>query len=701
MTAGLVLAGLGDLALAAVIDLVVGVHRPRLRPWPYLAGAAGAVCLIVAGARATLGRGGSLDLGEVLGFGHSHLDVDPLAGLFLTLVATVGLAVSLGFAGWVGPPERIRSRGLGAGYALTLGSVVVILLADNAFLFLFAWELLSVAFYLLSGYERGRPGRANASFLTYAVSKSSGAFLLLGFLLLAGRSGSFALSAWSDVGGGGLHGAAYGLLVAGFGAKVGLIPLQIWMPSGYAAAPGPARALMAGVAVNVGFYGLWRTLEILGAPPHWLAIVLLLTAAATALLGIAHATVQTDLQRVIAYSSVENGGLILVGYSVALIGTITSLPRLVAVGLLAASLQAVAHAFAKSALFLASGNIEVATGTVMLDDLQGIGRRMPWSGTGFSIGALTLAGLPPTIGFTSEWFLLEALMQQFRVAPLNFRLAMAAAGALVALTAGFATVAFVRVLGLCILGSPRARSSDRARLPDTGVAGRAGLLLAGLGCLASAALAPLLIRFLAHGLDPVVSTRTTLGALRSPWVVQPVFAEFSILSPSWLWVSLPVLLLLVGGFALTVTRGSILRVRRVPAWRSAAAGVSGEDSYTAFGYANPTRRVLANLLMTRTEMKIISAAEADESGSGFAGPDMPPVEGELARSAAAGHTTAHITYRTDVVELVEAFLYRPLLAPLKAVVRTAKRLQSGRLDAYIAYMLIALLALLAVVTALA
>ena len=195
--------------------------------------------------------------------------------------------------------------------------------------------------------------------------------------------------------------------------------------------------------------------------------------------------------------------------------------------------------------------------------------------------------------------------------------------------------------------------------------------------LALAALTPLEIRALATGLSPVVPGALTMGALKSPWVVlQPVFAGFSILSSSWLWVELPLMLGLVGLLALGLSGRRLLRVRRVPAWRSATMGVAGADSYTAFGYANPTRRVLASVLHTQAEVVEVAAA-----GDG----DRVP----------------HLRYASDVVEVVETWLYRPVIRLFGAAVAYAKRLQSGRLDAYLLYMVIALVAVIAVVTALA
>jgi hydrogenase-4 component B len=210
--------------------------------------------------------------------------------------------------------------------------------------------------------------------------------------------------------------------------------------------------------------------------------------------------------------------------------------------------------------------------------------------------------------------------------------------------------------------------------------GRIGLTFLAACPLAFAMVTPLEIRVIAAALSPAVPANLTLGALKSPWVLQPVFAGFSILSPSWLWVVIPIMLSLVVLLTFALSGRRLIRVRRVPAWRSATIGVDGEASYTAFGYANPTRRVLASVLHTRAEV----ASVVPDPNAATPPPAVP-----------------HLTYDSDVVEVVESWLYRPTARAFTAVVATAKRLQSGRLDAYLLYMLIALVAVVTVVTALA
>jgi len=712
---GVFAAGLILLAAAAAGDLLGLPHpgRGRASGLPYLLGAAGCGCLAAVGGSALAGGTVRLGVGGLLGQplpGQQTLGLaaDRLSGLFLVMALGAAVPVSVAFASWAARPGTVGRKGLAASYALAIGSLAVIFTGTDAFTVLFAWESLTVAFYLLAGFQRGRAETAGSAQVTFAFGQISGAALLAGLLLLVAASHSLRLASFTQVPGGAARTTALVLLLGGFAVKVGLVPFQVWLPRGYTAAPGPARAIMAGVCVNAGFYGMWRTFSLLGRPPGWLAGVLLLLAGFTALLGIAHAAVANRLPRVIAYSSVENSGLIIVGFGVALTGAAVRDQRLIAAGLLAATLQMIAHTAAKSLLFTASAGIETAAGSDDLETLRGMGRRTPWSGTGLAIGSMTLAGLPPTAGFVSEWFLLESLMQQFRVPGLGYRLVLALAGAAVALTAGFAGVTFVRLVGLVVLGQRRRARAPRAeQRGDYGWAGRAALVVLSVFPLAIAAVTPLEIRVIARGLSPVVPAAVISGALKSPWVLQPVFAGFSILSPSWLWIDIPALTLLVGLFAWAVSGRRLLRVRRVPAWHSATIGVEGGDSYTAFGYANPTRRVLANVLHTRSEVRELvtegGAEIIDEAGGAPEG--MPaPLDGGPEPGAGLDLTlrgAAHLGYTSDVIEVVEIYGYRPVARSVMAIVGVAKRLQSGRLDAYLLYMLIALIAVIAVVTALA
>jgi len=733
----LLLAALSLMAAGAAVSLAWGTSR-RLPRWVTYGAAACASALVAAtGALCVAGAPVTVNLGDLLDFGQTTLRLDQLAGLFLTLSGSLGAVISLALANWPSARGGPGERATAPGYLLLLASVTVVVVAGDAFTFLFAWEALTVGFYILAAATRRRSDQPGAAWATAVVGKVGGAALLVGFLLLAGAAHSFELAAWAGVGQGALHSTAYALVVFGFGTKVGLVPFQVWMPRGYPAADGPARAAMAGLAVNAGFYGLWRFLGILGRPPEWLAATVLVLGGLTALLGIAFAAVQPQLSKVIAYSSAENGGIIMVGFGVALAGAFAANRSLIAVGLLAASLQVLAHAVAKTGLFLGAANFEAAAGSSDLGQISGMARAQPWGSAAFAAGALTLAGLPPTIGFASEWFTFEALMQQFRIHQLALRLATASAGALIALTAGVAALTFVRLLGFTVLGRPRQAGRTSTLGHGTlghgtlghgtlghgtlghgtlghGETGRAGFVLLAVSCFGLAGAAPWVVRYIASGLSPVVARSVTIGALKSPWVLQPVFPNFSALSPSWLLVVMPIGFVAVTAATVAASRGRFLKVRRVPAWRSATPGVHGEDSYNAFAYVNPLRHVLSNVLGTQKESVVLTAPPPAGPGAGGPGADGPGADGPGAGGPGAGGPGAdgpgaggpepdhaHVVVSTSVAEPVERYLYRPALAGFMAIVRTAKRLQCGRVDAYVGYMLAALVAVLIVAAVMA
>lgn len=670
--------GLALLLAAMLVSWTAGLGSPATRR--RLCGAAwalntvAAAVLMVSGALGLMGRPQRIAVQPGSGLGSASLSVDGLSGLFL--VIAFGVAVpAVAAAAAVNPRPRPRLPGA---VGMALAAVVVIVTTDNWFVVLFGWELLTVAFYLLAGYDRDLPGRVTGSTITVVFGKASGAALLMGALVLAAQTHSFSFSAAATDPHSAACRAAYALMLLGFGIKVGLVPAHIWMPRGYSAAPGPARAVMAGAAVNVGFYGMWRTLQVMGAPQVWLACVVLVLGGVTAILGIAQAAVNLDLNRLISWSSVENAGMITVGFGVALVGAAADEPELVAAGLVAGTAQVIAHALGKTLLFVSSSTIECATGTTDLDRLGGILRRLPWAGTGLAIGSLTLAGLPLTAGFASEWFTLEALMQQFRVPNLAMQLSITVAGALIALTIGIAGLTFVRVVGLTAFGPTRIDepAADPAGVAvDRAWAYRFGVLILVVGCLGAAMFAPLEVRLIAAGLAPIVGDRAA-SANASNWVLQPVFADFSALSPTWLWIVLPAMVTIIIAVTGMFSGRNPFRARAVAPWSSASPGVDRGVGYTSFAFANPVRNILSALLLTRTALIKTDAPEVDR-----------------------GALRLLYTYRVEVVDVVERYFYQPLARGLLFASRSAKLLQSGRLDAYMAYMLIAVLAVLAVVIA--
>jgi hydrogenase-4 component B len=679
----LVVIALAVLALAALVGWTAGPAGPRVGTGTAIANLtwilniAGAVLLVVAGGITLAGDDSATDGGGIVT--ATALRLDHLAALFLVISFAVAVPALVSAAS-VGFTRRPR---LAAGISLVLLSAALVIMAGNLFTLLLGWEGLGFAFYLVVGFDRDRPGRPWSAVLTGGFSAFSGSAVLLAGSLLFAYSHRLDLAGIADGVPRLARDTAYVLFVIGFAVKIGLMPLHIWLPRGYASAPGPARALLSGSAVNVGFYALWRTLDMLSSPPVWLACAVLIVGGLTALLGISHAAVHADLAALVSWSSVENAGIIVTGYGVALVGAISGTQAIIAVGLLAATAQVCAHALGKSLLFVSTAAIEDAYQTTDLDRLRAVTRRLPFSGAGLTVGALTLAGIPLTAGFASEWLILESLMQQFRVDQLPLNLSLATAGVLVALTIGVASVAFVRLVALTAFGHAGEDVLPERRRYDRSITHRAGVSLLIAGCLGIAVVAPLQVRFIASGLSPIAGG-AVYRAVTGMWILQPVYSGFSALSPSWLWIVIPAYVALVGALTLAISGRRFLRVRRVAPWRSASPGVVNGRGYTSFAFANPMRKVLAAILMTRGELRREEISTGGEAGGERQGP--------------AG---VKLGYTVDVVDVVERYLYRPLIPVGRRVVHAAQRLQSGRLDAYMAYMLLALLAVLAVVTGIA
>lgn len=606
----------------------------------------------------------TLDLGGWLGFGPAALRVDRLAGIFLALAGASGAAVSLAYL------EHRPRRIVASLHGLLLAAMAFVLAADQAFVFLLAWETLTLTLYLLAGADRDRPGTLVAGYFTGAMNKLGGGALLAAFGLLAAQTGSFRLADWAQLAPSlpeGVRGTALVLLLVGFGTKVGLMPFQGWLPVGHAAAPGASSATLSGIAINAGFYGLWRiAFGALGPASPWWGELVLVVGSLSALVGILYAIAQDDLKRFLGFSTIEHSGIVLIGFGVALLGQAAGEPSLAAAGLLAATMHVVAHALSKTLAFLGADRVARGAGTRELGPLGGLGRPLPRTALGFGIATLTLAAIPPLAGFVSEWLTFEALLQGFRLASTFARLVTALAAALLALTAGLALLAFAKVYGTVFLGRPRS-ASTAAEPSDVGL----GAALLALLVLALGPVAPWEVRWVGRGLSGLLGFDLAPSAISHPLVLGPVYRHFSVLAPTWLAVALSAYAL---AGALVVWALLRPRVRTVPVWVSGTSGAVAAVQYTPAAYSNPVRVVLRGLY-------------------GFRRALVPGQPHRVAQDPAP-------SLETRVVPAFEHYLYDPLVTLGLWTSRQARRLQSGRLSAYLLYMLIVLLIVLALIPAL-
>jgi hydrogenase-4 component B len=644
-------------ALALSVLVVAGVVATRSSRAASLAAALGCAGLVIVGVSAALGGSQPvLELGAWLGFGADALRVDPLAGIFLALTGILGAAVSLSAAEL---PAGRWQTGLATALLLFVALAIV---AENAFLFLIAWEALSVCIYLLASSGGSREDLLGG-YLTGVLAKIGGAALLAAFALLYAHTHSFELSVWEHASlGAGTRCVLFALFLVCFATKLGVVPLQGGIPAGYAAAPRLGAAALS-VALCAGFYGLWRfEFQILGPLPAGCGDALLIVGGITALLGIVYALAQDNLRRFLGYSTVEHAGVVLVGLGVALLGQAAHQPVLAAAGLLAATLHVCAHNLSKTLALIGVDRVEQASGQHTLDSLGGLGRRLPLTAGALAVASMTLAAIPPLGGFVSEWFTFEALLQGFRMPTLLARLLCALAAAALALTAGLGLLAFAKYYGFIFLGAARGRL-ERLREPSRPI----GLFGLSLLILFLGTVAPWEIHLLGAGLQPLLGFNAATTTISHPLVLGPVFQNFSVLAPTWLSIALPAYALVAIG-VMRAMRGRSVRgapVRRAPVWVSGSGADLAGVQYRPSAYSNPMRVILRGPLGFRTRLV---------AGRG----------GTLRLDTAVTHT-------------IERLVYAPATTLALAITSRVRAFQSGRLSSYLLYMLIAVIIALALV----
>jgi formate hydrogenlyase subunit 3/multisubunit Na+/H+ antiporter MnhD subunit len=464
----------GVLALAAVaLASSSGLLGLALRHRPALGQrlSAGALCLaavlgfaaavpVLAGAPASV-----IHLAWSQPFASLSFRLDALSALFLLPILLVpALGAVYGVASWPQRTQGACAVRLQLWYGIVAGSMALVLLADNAMVFLFAWELMALCGFFLVRADPDRKDAQKASWI-YLAAAHVGTFAIVAFFAAVGSArGSFDFSAWSGLRSTGATASWLALLsLVGFGLKAGLVPLHFWLPGAHAAAPSHVSAVMSGVLLKTGIYGLLRTAGFFEAPPASWGVALMVLGGISGVLGVALALAQHDLKRLLAYHSVENIGIITMGMGLAMLGRSLAAPGLVLLGFAGAALHVVNHGLFKSLLFLGAGSVQHATGTRDVERLGGLARAMPWTSGLFLVGAAAISGLPPLNGFVSEWFVALGALSALEL-PLLDRASFAVLVApVLALIGALAAACFVKVQGTVFLGNPRTQDAARAR----------------------------------------------------------------------------------------------------------------------------------------------------------------------------------------------------------------------------------------------
>jgi hydrogenase-4 component B len=628
------------------------------------------------GSLATLALGAwCLATGATLAFGAPWLPLtglalraDGLSAFFLVVVGLGGAAASVyGFGYSAHYDGRYSLRLLGAMFNVLLLSLGIQVLADNALTFLVTWEAMSLSAYLLVLVEHDQRGTVRAANWYLAVTHAGFAALVAVFLVLADGdlTGSFAAmrSAMLPPA---TRNVVFLLALVGFGTKAGVIPLHVWLPMAHPVAPSHVSALLSGVVIKMGVYGLMRVaLDLLGGGPPWWGGVVLGLGAVSALLGVLYALMEHDLKRLLAYHSVENVGIILLGVGAGLMFQSYGLPGLATLGLIAGLYHTLNHACFKGLLFLGAGSVLYATHTRNMEELGGLISRMPRTAACFLVGAAAISALPPLNGFASEWLVFQTLMGGALVPHPEAAIGMAIAVAMLALTSGLAVACFVKAFGITFLALPRSTAAEHAReVPASMQVGM--LVLVGM-CVALGLTPFLVVPVLSRALAGLGGLPVTpIGfSLRLPFSVSGVTGE---MSPLLVGVGV----VLLGTLTALVLRGVADRRLRIgDTWGCGRVGQTQRMEYTATAFAEPLRRVFAELYRPTEDLSI----------------DFHPKSKYFVRS---------IAYRSEVEPWFERLLYTPLLSALRGAAVRVRQVQAGSLHLYLAYMTIALLALLVV-----
>ncbi len=525
----------------------------------------------------------------------AHFRIDALAAFFLAVVNLGGASASL-FAIGYGMHEEAPGRVLPF-YAAFLAGMNLVVLADDAFTFLVSWEFMSLSSWALVMAHHHDPDNRHAGYV-YIVMASFGTLsLLLGFGLLAGGGGGYSFDEMRSAPTA-LSGLVLILAILGAGSKAGLVPLHVWLPLAHPAAPSHVSALMSGVMTKVAVYGFIRIVfDLLGPPQWWWSVPMLILGGATAVIGMLSAALEGDLKRLLAYSTIENIGIVFVGLGLSLAFKANAMPAAAALAMTAALLHVLNHSIFKSLLFFGSGAVLTATGERDMEHLGGLIHGMPLTAFTFLAGCMAISALPPLNGFVSEWLIFQAILLSPEVPSWGIKLIVPAVGVMLALSAALAAACFVKAFGVTFLGRPRTTVAAGAQEVDRWSLA-AMFIFAGLCLLIGIIPAPI-IDTLAPVVNMLVAERMPVQSA-NPWLSIVPIAE-SRSSYNGLLVFVFITISTLAAIEI-IHRFASRAVRRGPAWDCGFPNQSPATQYTAGGFAQPIRRVFSSLFDAREDV---------------------------------------------------------------------------------------------------
>ena len=588
-----------------------------------------------------------------------HLRLDSLSAFFLMLIGGVSAGVSAFAAGYFRKGEGTPPGLICLEYHLFLASIAMVVIADDAYVFMVMWETMALSSFFLVIANHRIPEIRDAGYLYMLIAHIGALGILLCFGLLQANTGDYTFAnmraqhltpIWGSV--------AFILAVFGFGAKAGILPLHVWLPLAHPAAPSPFSALMSGVMLKIALYGILRvSFDLLQTRIWWWGVLLMGIGLTTALFGVVFSTVQVEMKRLLAYSSIENIGLMCAGVGLSLLFSAYGMKALSALALTAAMYHMMSHAFFKSLLFCSTGAVMHATGERNLGKLGGLMRYMPWVAWPTLIGVLACAGLPPFGGFIAEWLLLQSFLFTTGLPSSLLDMLVPVMAALIALIAALSGYTMVKYFGVIFLGQPREEKLSKAH--DAGPWEKLGMVWLMTGCFVLGLFPNQVIAVI----DPVTKLLVHAGLAQtvadSGWLLVPVSIERASYSPVIFLLGMLVSL----GLAFVLVRKLYHgRMRRVPPWTCGFPWQSARMQDTAEGFGQPIRQIFEPFFHMKRELP----TAFDERPS----------------------------YRVTVEDPLWYWLYLPIERLVERVSKIIGLLQQGRIAVYLMYSFVTLIVVL-------